>query len=80
MKLTAHDIVLIRCGLLRRMDNLKGLPQCQESYDRSKELLDMLFPLARDGKGCELTAEQPGLPEVFNRPDAKRALRNSGAS
>ena len=58
MKLSRHDIVLIRCGLLRRLDNLKGRPECEESYIRSKELLNALFPLARDGNGAILTPKE----------------------
>ena len=54
MHLTHKDIILIRCGLLRRMDNLKGHADCAESYERSKQLMEMLWPLARDGKGATL--------------------------
>jgi hypothetical protein len=41
--LTARDITLLRCGLLRRCDNLKGRDDMKDSYDRSIELLNLLF-------------------------------------
>jgi hypothetical protein len=43
VELTSRDITLIRCGLLRRMDNLIGRDDVRDSYDRSKELLQILW-------------------------------------
>ena len=43
VELTARDIVLLRCGLLRRMDNLVNRDDMKDSYDRSKELLQLLW-------------------------------------
>ena len=41
--LTADDITMIRCGLLRRMDSMVGRPECAESYVRSRQLLEMFW-------------------------------------
>ena len=45
VELTARDITLLRCGLIRRMDNLQGRiePAIVDSYNRSKELLQILW-------------------------------------
>lgn len=43
VELSSHDIMLIRCGLLCRCNNLRGRDDMKASYDRSIELLNLLF-------------------------------------
>jgi hypothetical protein len=46
VELTLREIVLLRCGLLKRMDNLRTRhePACQRSYEDSRQLMIKLWP------------------------------------
>ena len=55
--LTHRDITLIRCSLLRRMDDMKGRPEYAESYVRSRELLKILW----DARAAGMLAERGAI-------------------
>jgi len=53
VELNSREITLLRCGLLRRMDNLKDREDVRDSYEQSKVLLQKLWDARKPLEGSD---------------------------